>query len=383
MQIDRALLTASWRSWVSNDNRPRVGPAWLQWMWTLLFCAALAVPFTVLGFVAFASGNAAWRNWAGWLQWYGKNLVVCLCIGVVIHLLFDLTRRWFATPQALVKWRPWQRTAYFSGLPLLGVALGWPLGVRLAGTDVVVWIGSRDGNNLVVGSILLALMLTFLFHHFFSAKTRQLDAERRASQAQLRLLQGQIEPHFLFNTLANVSALMDHDTPRAKQMLESFTDYLRCSLSGLRHEQASLGSEVELVQHYLSLLQSRMEERLQFSISVPEDLREYRLPPLMLQPLVENAIHHGLEPKVEGGHVHVSARREDTWLVLEVADDGLGPAAAPRPVRGARHGTGMALNNLRERLQAQFGEQASLHLAPNSPGTLATLRIPLQSQPLP
>ena len=89
MKIHRALLRASWESWVSNDNRPRAGPWWLQWVWTLLFCAVLAVGFTIVGFFAFGSGQGAWRNWSGWLFWYGKNLVVCLTIVVIIHLLFD------------------------------------------------------------------------------------------------------------------------------------------------------------------------------------------------------------------------------------------------------------------------------------------------------
>ncbi len=378
MNIDRAVLAASWRSWVSNDNRPRVGPLWLPWLWTLLFAAGIAVPFTVLGFFAFARGSGAWRNLAGWGEWYGKNFIVTLSIGVVIHLLFDLTRRLFATSSRLAAWRPWQRTVYFSATPLLGAALGWPLGVMLAGNDVKVWIGSRDGNNLIVGSILMALMLTFLFHHFFSAKTRQIDAERRATEAQLRLLQGQIEPHFLFNTLANIGSLIDQDAPKAKQMLESFTDYLRGSLSGLRQEQATLGSELDLVHHYLSLLKTRMEDRLQFSITAAPALRGASLPPLMLQPLVENAIRHGLEPKVDGGHVHVTARKEGGSLVLEVADNGLGLAAGPRERYGARSGTGMALANLKERLLTQFGSQASLTLSSAQPGTLATLRLPLQ-----
>jgi two-component sensor histidine kinase len=379
MQINHAVLAASWRAWISNDNRAPAGPWWLQWLWTLLFCAGLAVPFTVLGFLAFAGGESAWRNLPGWAYWYGKNFVVCLTVGVVVHLLFDLTRWLFASPTRIKAWRPWQRAVYFSAVPMLGVALGWPLGVTLSGNNVWSWFASPNGANIILGTVLMSLVLTFVIYQFFAIKTRQLDAERRASEAQLRLLQAQIEPHFLFNTLANVSALMDDDAPKAKLMLESFTDYLRSSLGSLRHGQATLGSELELARNYLALLKTRMEDRLQFTIESDASLAGARLPALLLQPLVENAIHHGLEPKVEGGHVKVCARRERDVLVLEVADNGLGvTASAPTPRR--RKGAGMALSNLRERLQTQYGARATLSLTPSHPGTLATLRVPFELQ---
>ena len=98
MKIDRAVLAASWRTWISSDNAHRAGPWWLQWVWTLLFCLGLAVPFTVLGFVAFARGEGGWGNLHAWVYWYGKNLIVCLTIGATIHLLFDLGRQTLATP---------------------------------------------------------------------------------------------------------------------------------------------------------------------------------------------------------------------------------------------------------------------------------------------
>ena len=375
MGIDRAVLAASWHSWVSNDNRRRAGPWWLQWLWTLLFCLGLAVPFTVLGFFAFARGEGAWRNLGGWAYWYGRNLIVCLSIGVTVHLLFDIGRRWFAAPERVCRWPAWLRTVYFSGTPLLGVVLGWPLGVRLAGSDVTVWISSREGNNVVVGTVLLSVMLTFLFHHFFAAKTRQFEAEKRATEAQLRLLQAQIEPHFLFNTLANVQSLMDHDPPRARQMLSSFTDYLRASLTTLRGESSTVAQELALAESYLLLLQGRMENRLQFSITADDAARAQPLPPLLLQPLVENAVVHGLEPSIEGGKVQVTARVSGKRLVLEVRDDGRGPGAPPR--RGPRDGTGLALTNIRQRLLARHGDSATLEVLPAHPGTLARITLPL------
>ena len=380
--ITRTLLAASWQSWISNDNRDRAGPWWLQWVWTLLFCMGLAVPFTVLGFFAFARGEGAWRNLAGWAYWYGKNLVVSLTIGVVIHLLFDITRQWFATPTRVARWKNWQRTVFFSGLPMLGVAIGWPLGVQLAGSDVTVWIGSREGNNIIIGTVLMSVMITFLFHHFFAAKAKQVEAERRATESQLRLLQAQIEPHFLFNTLANVQSLLDHDLPKAKQMLQSFTDYLRASLTTLRGDHSAVAQELALAQSYLELLQARMEDRLRFSITADDAARTQPLPPLLLQPLVENAVVHGLEPSIEGGSVRVSARVEGAHLVLDVQDDGRGPdAPARRSGTGAgssRPGAGMALNNIRQRLLARYGPTATLSISATHPGTLARITLPLQ-----
>jgi sensor histidine kinase YesM len=171
--------------------------------------------------------------------------------------------------------------------------------------------------------------------------------------------------------LANVSSLMDEDVPRAKLMLETFTDYLRASLGSLRRLDATLGAEMDLVGHYLELMKTRMEERMQYKVLCDPNLRNVVLPPFLLQPLVENALHHGLEPKVEGGSIQVSARQEGAELVLEVIDDGLGPDVTRR-----RPGAGMALANVRERLQVQFGGAATLTLNPAEPGMRATIRMP-------
>ncbi len=367
----RKQLGASWRSWLAADLR-RVGPEWLHLLWTLLFCMGVAAGFTVLGFALFARGDGAWRNLPGWLTWYRVNLVVSLCIGFTIHALFRLSERLIGAARIRRLGGP-LRAVYFSAVPLVGVAIGWPLGSWLVNADGPGWFRLSDPNT-VAGSLLISVLLSIGFYQFFAIKARQIDAERRAAEAQLRLLQGQIEPHFLFNTLANVAALMDTDVPRARQMLESFTDYLRSSLTALRHDAATLGSELDLVHNYLGLMKTRMEDRLHFSVGNDPALRDARLPPLLLQPLVENAIHHGLEPQVSGGTVRVNARAEAGMLVIEITDDGRGLQAPAARRRGA----GVALANLRERLASQYGQQASLALDDNHPGTRATLRLPLE-----
>jgi signal transduction histidine kinase len=340
-------------------------------VWTQLFAMVVAAGFTILGFAAYANGEGAWRNWTGWLHWYGMNLVVSMSIGFSIHALMRLA---FAIvgPQRVRQLRGPARGFFFATIPLVGLAIGWPLGSWLVGSAGPGWFRADNANNVASG-VLISIVISLVFYQFFAAKSRQIEAERRATEAQLRLLQGQIEPHFLFNTLANVISLIDHDTPKAKQMLESFTDYLRASLTSLRVEQATLGGELDLVQNYLGLLKTRMEDRLQFSITHDPALRDLRLPPLLLQPLVENAVHHGLEPKIEGGQVRVHAALQGDKLVFTVADDGLGLHAPPRRQSGA----GMALNNLRERLLAHYGSEASLTLTDAQPGTLATLRLPM------
>lgn len=362
------ILRQSWRAWLGSDPHP-VGPSWLWVVWTFLFCCLCAVFFTVMGFASFASGEGAWRNWTGWWHWYQVNLVVSLFIGFTIRGLFMLGHRVLGL-ERIRRLQGWRRAAYFIAVPNIGVAIGWPLGAAVAGYDAISW-RLLENPNAMVASVLTAIGISLVFYMLFSAAARRLQAEKRAAEAQLRLLQGQMEPHFLFNTLANVVSLMDEDAPRAKQMLESFTDYLRTSLGSLRHEHSSLGQELDLAGHYLSLLKMRMEDRLNFQIEIDPALREADFPPLLLQPLIENAIHHGLEPKVEGGSIRITAQRQGHMLELNVADNGMG---LNQPRR--RPGAGMALANVRERLQTHYGASASLMLTDTGPGTLATMRLP-------
>jgi hypothetical protein len=373
--IDLALLKASRESWM-DASRPRVGPYWLQWVWTLVFCAFIAVGFTILGFFLF-SGDAAgaWRNLPGWAEWYGRNFVVSLVIGALIQASFDLVGLAIGGRHLVCRWPRWQRTLYYTVLPLACTAVGWPVGISLVGGTLHHFLLDARGQNVIAGTVLFALLLSFLFHQFFALKARQLEAEKRATEAQLRLLQGQIEPHFLFNTLAGVISLIDPEPAKAKQMLQDFTEYLRSSLTVMRTGDGPLAQELDLAEHYLRLLGSRMEDRLRWHIDADEAARRVPVPPLLLQPLVENAIHHGLEPQLDGGTVTVSARVAGRELVLQVQDDGRGLDAPPRP--GVRQGPGVALANIRSRLQSRYGSLASLELLPAGPGTRAVIRLPV------
>jgi signal transduction histidine kinase len=371
----RTLMRHSWRAWWDNEHQPR-GPQWLQVVWTMAFCTALSVVFTLIGFLAYATKLDDWLSLSNWGKWLWRNGVICWTIGFLIHGLFAATGRMIGHARVAAL-TGWQRTAYYALVPLTGVMVGWPLGYMLLGHPWGSWSGARGA---IVWTILISALITLCFQLYWSGREREAAAERRASEAQLRLLQGQMEPHFMFNTLGTVLSLIDTDAPQAKRMLETFIDYLRCSLGKLRNGDSTLGEELRMAETYLSLMRMRMGERLAFTLDVADPtLERAALPPLLLQPLVENAIHHGLECKVEGGTVTVRARREGEQLVIDVADDGLGKCE--QPVRRAGfQGNGVALDNVRARLQSRWGSDAALTLVlrPDA-GALATLRLPLET----
>ncbi len=197
------------------------------------------------------------------------------------------------------------------------------------------------------------------------------SSEKQLVQAQMRMLQAQIEPHFLFNTLANIQTLIPRAPEKASLMLDNFIAYLRQTLSASRAQDGTLKQEIDLLRNYLELLKIRMGDRLQFEFDIDNDLQSASLPPMLLQPIVENAIKHGLEPKVEGGRVRISAHRSGGAMILTVADNGLGFAA-----HADSSGTGIGLANLRERLAVIYDGRASFTVADAAPGTVITITVP-------
>jgi sensor histidine kinase YesM len=191
-------------------------------------------------------------------------------------------------------------------------------------------------------------------------------------QARLSALQAQIEPHFLFNTLANVRRLYETTPNRGREMLSSLIGYLQAALPSMRSDTSSLGRELDLARSFLNILQMRMGERLQFSISADADLRDLPMPPMVLPTLVENAIKHGLGPLPEGGRIDIRARRSGGDLEIEVRDTGAGFTA--------NKGTGVGLANTRSRLAGLYGSRAGLQLTAAEPrGVVATLRLPIEA----
>ena len=333
---------------------------------------------------------------------FAVKLVYSLCVGTVCTVAVDLVRlavAWDADRRSRARGLP--HAAGFSSwqgaIPgsLLAVALGPTLGLALGD-----WLtGNRSGSLLELGSttaritLVLSLLGTVFSLVVLSAMERlhlaraaAEAAQRQAAEHQLRLLQSQLEPHMLFNTLANLRVLIGLDAERAQAMLDHLIAYLRATLGASRLAAHPLATEFERLADYLGLMAVRMGPRLQTELDLPAALRAVPVPPLLLQPLVENAIKHGLEPHVQGGRIVVRARRDGDALVLTVRDTGAGLRAAPGPHNhsigpigptGATAGFGLA--QVRERLATLHGDRASLALEPapdGAGGTLATLRLP-------
>lgn len=209
------------------------------------------------------------------------------------------------------------------------------------------------------------------------AAAEQSATEKELAVARLNLLHAQVEPHFLYNTLASAQVLTRTDPPRADAMIGHLIQYLRRSLPSADDAPSTLGDELERAQAYLEILRIRMGTRLALQIEVPCELRSVPLPSMMLQTLVENAIKHGLEPKPGGGTIWILARQTDAHVTVTVADDGQG-------YNRQSSGTGIGLNNLRERLRLTYGGAATFALVSNFPtGMAATLTLPAPAVPPP
>jgi hypothetical protein len=239
-------------------------------------------------------------------------------------------------------------------------------------------------TNLAFLWIVASAILKFTYKGRIQAEavaaqaTETAEAEslkRQVVEARMAAMQAQVEPHFLFNTLASIDHLIETDPQRASVMQKNLIALLRASMPTMREANASgvrdLGRELAVIQPYLEILKVRMEDRLQTELLIPEGLRSAEFPPMMIQSLVENAIKHGLEPKPEGGRLSVRAEIVHGKLAVTVADTGLGFGKA------ATAGTGIGLNNIRERLHLLYGQKATLAVTENRPsGTVVTITVP-------
>ncbi|MEZ9654296.1 sensor histidine kinase [Vibrio splendidus] len=205
------------------------------------------------------------------------------------------------------------------------------------------------------------------------AKRRQADQDKVVVMSQLKQLQSQIEPHFLFNTLATISVLIETDSAKAKLMLEKLTDLLRVTLKNSRTDQSTVSQEVDLIDAYLNIQKIRLAERLEFSIETHGISNLQVIPPFLIQPLVENALTHGIEPKAAGGQVNICITQQVQSLKIEVSDNGAGLKA---PSISAGHGVG--LSNIRQRIETLYGDKASLTITEQAEGgVVSTILLPL------
>ena len=341
--------------------------------YTFLWNCALGLVFWGIAILISARNNLN-------LETFVWNLLTANSIGYVIHGLFNLggmlgLEAWARRAGNVVK------TLYYTLVSSVGVVIGFSIVATLAGEGLFInWLRSpRWLMSMAFTSLLVSIVLSTIF--FWRERHARAEAdlererlrgervEREATLANLRALQAQIEPHFLFNTLANVTSLIDPDPAKARRMLESFIRFLRSSLGATRAESTTLADEGELMAAYLDVLQIRMGERLRYEIDIPPGLHAFSLPPMLLQPVVENAIRHGLEPKMDGGVVKVRARLEDGRIVIEISDSGVGFAATTRG--------GVGLTNLRDRLRLLYGDRASLAIGESEGGgARVTMTLP-------
>ncbi|MDO9263625.1 MAG: histidine kinase [Desulfosalsimonadaceae bacterium] len=241
-------------------------------------------------------------------------------------------------------------------------------------------IGNREMFfiNLLFGTLIGSIIYGSAFYwesmaitksNLEKAQVRRLQMEKRITEAKLMALQAQIEPHFLFNTLSNILNLFDTDMEKGKSMQQDLILYLESSLSKIRTDLSTIGDEINLVVAYLNIFKVRLEERLQYETNIPDCLKKIPFPPMLIQPLVENAIQHGIEPKVEGGRILISVETRNHAIQITVADTGLGMNLE----KGAR--TGLA--NIRERLHLLYGSRGHLRITENHPcGVKAIIEVP-------
>jgi hypothetical protein len=309
---------------------------------------------------------------------YAPGVVYSILIGTLIWTVVDLGRH--LLPSASETGWP----EGFGGVVLvaLGITAGYYFGNMLGDLLCQAFglFGPRGPTHTeadIRSGMLITLMAGIAGSYWFYSRNRSGYLERRmgevqrhAKEARLKLLETQLEPHMLFNTLANLRALIGVDAARAQQMLDHMIAYLRATLDASRATTHPLRVEFERLHDYLELMAIRMGPRLAYTLDLPPDLAELNVPTLLLQPLVENCIQHGLEPKVEGGRIEVRARREGSQLVIEVRDSGVGASGQGAP------GHGFGLAQIRERLAALHGEQALLQFETGDQGAQARIALP-------
>ncbi|HLO94990.1 MAG TPA: histidine kinase [Burkholderiaceae bacterium] len=353
--------------------------AFAAFLWCLLIGLVLA-------------GVSGWRD-------FRLNMLYSLCIGMSCWALIDASFRGLA--HVMRKGRPCPEDAEqeWPGLPWIALAvivgsvggftIGQQLGDLISGQHTrSLWSAqwSHAAAMLTVTGVASLVATAFFYtrHRMAAAQIEAEQARRVAAETQLLLLQAQLEPHMLFNTLANLRVLIGLDAGRAQAMLDQLIAFLRATLESSRVGSHALRNEFARLQDYLSLMQVRMGDRLQARFELPAELASLQLPPLLLQPLVENAIKHGLEPQIEGGTLSVQARLQGEDCLLVVADSGRGQFLPAGP--GGTAGTGFGLQQVRDRLQARYGEAAGLSLSyPPEGGCRIEIHIPrrLMSAPAP
>ena len=361
----------------SSDADGKLKLDWTQWVW----------PGPKRVFTPAEMARAGQQPWPKAIDYYVySNVFVLLAINFnvmargLIHwaALLGLGLSWLALWVAKALWRqPTRKRLNLSTLAAAAVMMGSALLLKFRPMGAGSELQRADQKTLALmtGAVVMAALIAWFFLVLIRSqqivnRLRELDEQALHLKLARRLATAQIQPHFLFNTLASVQHWVDTQDPRAASTLRSFTTYLRATLPMFERESLLLSEELQIVRNYLEVMQARMGARLQWQVEVCEGVDEQLLlPPGLLLTLVENAICHGIEPALRGGRITIVVTRPAaSQVVIEVRDDGAGlmnPAATD----------GLGLRNSRERLHQLYGERASLSLEALSPGCLSRLQI--------
>ncbi len=379
----------------STDYHPmQVIPIFRRWrpstlrnlILTGIMCAVIAAIISIT--ISAFGGHLTWQR-------IFDITTVTLSIGYVQHYVYKF---FISTARRRPRLARWIMHPAILGLvlPVGGIYIGYSLGLAIV-TRGTVFRFNEGWREFVFASCIAVAIGWALWETVEASRKREVEARERAeleasvaradreraqhdrerAMAELKTLRAQVEPHFLYNTLSNVVSLIEREPKTAKHMTERLIGYLRHTLDASRREHATVGDELEIIADYLEILRIRMGERLCYSLDASDVVRAMPLSPMLLQPLVENAIKHGLEPKIEGGNVTLSARVEDGALRIEIADTGLGFGVATDT-----GGSGSGLANVRARLKALYGDAAKLTIDPlaePATGTKIVLNIPLSA----
>jgi sensor histidine kinase YesM len=317
----------------------------------------------------------------GRIGWFGAAMLSGV---LLITFILTLSGAWFGPSHFKVGFKSLAVTV---AMALAGAAVGG-IAAKLLLTDSLASVGQEfigAAPQILIGGLVFGLAYAVLLTSIAQYRRSQLQRQniellqqagqerlgRQLADARLKLLQAQVEPHFLFNTLASVQQLSEGRAPEAAQLTSQLITFLRAGLASLREDGSTLAREWKSIEAYLKIMQTRLPDRLTFSLHLPEAIVNTPVPPAMLISLVENAIKHGIEPHPEGGHLEVRAIGEGDRLKITVADTGLGPNTL-------NSGGGVGLDNIRQRLRVLYSDKAKLLVAPNQPrGFIATIDLPL------
>ena len=314
--------------------------------------------------------------------------IFSLAIGYVQHFLYTLV---IATARRKRSWAPSLMHPLTLSLvvPVAGIYVGFVVALAVMSGGSRFFSFNEGWREFVFSACIAVAIGWVLWEATEASRLREVSRRERAeleaaaalsdkerATAELKTLRAQVEPHFLYNTLANVLSLIDREPATAKHMTERLIGYLRHTLDASRRDNATVGDELAIVNDYLEILRLRMGDRLAFSIDATDEVRAIPLSPMLLQPLVENAIKHGLEPKIEGGSISVTATVHGSILQIRIADTGLGFGVATDTA-----GSGSGLTNVRARLKALYGEAATLTIEQPATGTRICISLPMATEP--